>query len=120
MTNLIAGVWQSLIVCGVSPSETDATLQLAKHACQFGDLILLTKNLINDLVILSTLFATAAFIFAGFKLVTSGGDPGAMKSAKDILMKVLKGYLWILVAWLLVYTITSALLNDGYSILGQP
>jgi len=101
-----------LIICNNPPVYPDP--------CGFGSLILLTQNLITDLIILSTLLATAAFAFAGFKLLTSGGDEGSMKQAKEIFKKVVIGYLWILVAWLLVYTITSGLLNQGFSILGKP
>jgi len=99
-------IWKPLIVCDQN--------------CNFGHLITLVQNLITDLIILSTFFATAAFIFAGFKLLTSGGDEGSMKEAKEIFKKVGWGYLWILVAWLLVYTITSGLLEEGFSILGSP
>lgn len=104
-------IWKPLIVCN-SPDFP--------APCSFGHLILLAQNLISDLIVISTFLATAAFAYAGFKLLTSGGNESAKNEAKDIFLKVLKGYLWILGAWLLVYTITSALLNPGFSILGAP
>ncbi len=88
--------------------------------CTFAHLIQLTQNLINALIILSTFLATAAFAYAGILLLVSGGNESAKTKAKDIFLKVLKGYLWILGAWLLVYTITSVLLRPGFSILGAP
>lgn len=88
--------------------------------CTFDKLVLLANTLISDLVIISTLLATAVFIFAGFKLLTSGGNPSAMSDAKKMFMKVLIGYLWILAAWLVVYTITNTLLKGNYTILGAP
>lgn len=101
--------WKPLIVCdGVSPP------------CTFDHLILLAKNLIYDLILISTLLAVAAFIYAGFLLLTSGGSTTKKDQAKKVFTSVLWGYLWILVAWLLVYTITSVLLKGGYSILGAP
>lgn len=102
-------MWAELIVC-------DGTTE----PCTFGHLIELLQNLITDLVLLSTLLAAMAFAYAGFKLLTSGGSESSRKEATDIFVKVLKGYLWILGAWLLVYTITSVLLNPGYSLLGAP
>jgi hypothetical protein len=84
----------NLIVC----SGTDA------DPCTFAHLVL----------------ATMAFAYAGFILLTSGGSEGKKDEAKKIFTKVLIGYLWILGAWLLVYTITSVLLNSGYSVLGAP
>jgi len=88
--------------------------------CTFAKLIELAKNLITALVIISTFLATAAFAYAGFLLLTSGGSESGKTKAKEVFKKVLIGYLWILGAWLLVYTITSVLLKDGYSLLGAP
>jgi len=88
--------------------------------CTFGDLITLAKNLINALIIISTFLAAIAFAYAGFILLISGGNESAKTKAKEIFRKVLIGYLWILGAWLLVYTITSVLLKPGFSILGAP
>jgi len=88
--------------------------------CTFAHLILLVKNLINALIILSTFLATAAFAYVGFILLTSGGSESAKTKAKDIFKKVLIGYLWILGAWLLVYTISSVLLNPGFSLIRNP
>src|SRR3989344_4357409 len=110
-------IWEPLIVC------YNKTPGLGKydHACGFSDLVVLLQNLITNLVVISTFLATAAFAYAGFLLLTSGGNESAKTKAKDIFLKVLKGYLWILGAWLLVYTITSVLLKpEFYSILGTP
>lgn len=100
----------NLIVC--QGTKTDP--------CTFGHLVLLVQNLINMLIFFSTFLATAAFAYAGITLLASGGKESAKTKAKEIFRKVLIGYLWILGAWLLVYTITSVLLNPGYSLLGPP
>ncbi len=99
-------LWEPLIVCD--------------KECGFNDLILLVNALINNLILLAVLFATAGFAYVGFKLMTAGGDEGAMTAAKASAWSILKGFLWILVAWLLVYTITNGLLAPGYSLLGAP
>lgn len=88
--------------------------------CTFSHLIELVKNLITAMVIISTFLATAAFAYAGILLLTSGGSEGKKDEAKKIFTKVLIGYLWILGAWVIVYTITSVLLDPGYSLLGAP
>ncbi len=87
--------------------------------CTFSDLITLAQNVITALILISTFLAVIAFIFSGFLLLTSGGNELKKTQAKEIFRKVLIGYLWILGAWLLVYTITS-LLEPGYSLLGAP
>ena len=106
-------MWKTLIVCeSVS----------APGPCTLNSLILLAQNLITDLIILSTFLATAAFAYAGIILLTSGGSEAKKDQAKTIFTKVLIGYLWILGAWLLVYTITTVLLKPrlGFSLLGAP
>lgn len=102
--------WEDLIVCDGTKADP----------CTFSKLIELAQNLINDLIIISILLATAAFAYAGYILLTSGGNESEKTRAKEVFRKVLIGFLWILGAWLLVYTITSVLLNEGYSILGAP
>jgi putative copper export protein len=89
----------------------------AAGPCTYAHLILLVKNLITAMVILSTFIATGAFAYAGILLMGSGGNEGAKDKAKKMLWKVLIGYLWILAAWLIVYTISSVLLKDGFSLL---
>ncbi len=99
-----------LIVC-------DPASDVESERCNFGHLMLLVRNLINALIIFSTFFATAAFAWAGIVLLSSGGDVGKKNKAKEIFFKVLMGYLWILGAWVLVYTITSVLLKDPFNLL---
>jgi putative copper export protein len=94
-------MWQPLIVC----SGPD---------CTFASLILLVKNLITDLIILSTFLAVVAFAYAGFLLMTSGGSESGKDKAKKIFTKVLIGYVWILGAWVIVYTISTVLLKPGF------
>lgn len=102
--------WQNLIVCQGT----------ANDPCTFNHIILLVKVLINNLVIISTLLAVIVMVYAGFLLITSGGNPGAKDRAKKMLGKVVTGYIVVLAAWLIVYTITNTLLDPGYTLLGAP
>ena len=113
--------WQPLVICGRTIREGVGG-NLYTHECTFADFIQLINNGIQDLVILSTLIAVAVFCYAGIILLTSGGNPSAFEKAKKMLWKVVLGYLWILGAWLVVYTITSVLLKPGpdYTILQPP
>jgi len=95
-------------------------LAICNADCDFNDLVTVAQNLITNLIIISTFLAAIAFAYAGFILLASGGSESQKTKAKEVFKKVLIGYLWILGAWLLVYTITSVLLDPGYSILGAP
>lgn len=100
------GLWKPLIVCNAD--------------CNYFNLIQLAQNVISNLIFLSTIFAIAAFMYAGFLLMTSGGSSSKKDEAKKIFWNVVWGFAWILGAWIVVYTITSLLLKGGYSILGNP
>ncbi len=88
--------------------------------CEFGHLVVLAQNLIHNLVVLSTFIVVFVFAYAGFLLISSGGSTSKKEAAKHAFKMVLIGYLWILVAWLLIYTITEALLEDNFNLLGEP
>ena len=85
--------------------------------CNFASLMQLVEVLIHNIVVISTYIAVAVIIYAGFLLITSGGNPGKKEKAKNALTMIIIGYVCILVAWVLVYTITSVLLDDDYSLL---
>lgn len=104
-----------LIVCGGVKGDTVDGKELP--VCDYASLVVLVKMLIQYMIVLSTILAAVIFAYIGFILLTSGGDPGAMTRAKAMFSKVLKGYLWILFAWLIVYTIANTLLKPGYSLL---
>ena len=86
-------------------------------ACNFAAFIQLIKNGIHDLVIFSTLIVVVVLVYAGFTLLTSGGNQAKYKEATGMLWKVVIGYVWILSAWLIVYTITTALLKADFNFL---
>ncbi len=107
-----------LIVCDGVPGSIGATGK-PLPVCDYGYLIFLAKELIQTMILISTILAAVVFAYIGFILLTSGGDPSAMTRAKGMFGKVLKGYLWILFAWIIVYTITNTLLKDGYYLLSN-
>lgn len=85
--------------------------------CGFTELVAMAQNVIKYLVYLSTLAVLIIGAIQGFKLMTSQGNPGAMKEARAALLSVFKGYVIILVAWVAVYTILNALVDPKFSLL---
>jgi hypothetical protein len=111
-------MWKDLIICGVTPGSGPNSVY--EIPCQWGHLGTLFGNLMHNLVVLTTFLAVIAFIYAGFLLLTSMGNSSKKDKAKKVFSMVLFGYLWILAAWLIVYTISDVLLKPGYSLLGSP
>ena len=66
--------------------------------------------------LISTLVVVALLCYVGFEFLTSRGNVSAWINAKKRLGKVIFGYIWVLAAWLIVYTITSALLDPKTTI----
>ncbi len=119
----IAG-WKDLVICGYDPDPSKTAADLVakgyNHYCTFGDLVRLTNNFIQDLVIIATILTTAVFIWAGLRLIsaTFTGNVGALGEARKTFLNVLKGYAWILAGWVVVYTILHALVRPEYWLLG--
>jgi hypothetical protein len=105
----------NLIVCNTKFENGKFT-----DPCDFNKVMLLVQNFFNFIVVLSVAFSAISFTVAGFKLVTSQGNPSAMSDAKTMLTKTAIGFAIVLSAWLIVYSITSVLLRDGFlSLLGN-
>ncbi len=83
--------------------------------CDFAAFVTLIKHGITDLVILSSLLLVIILLTAGFKLITSQGNPGALTKAKEMFWNVVIGYAIIILAWTAIYSITSVLLSDKFN-----
>lgn len=83
--------------------------------CTFSHFVMLIQNITTFLLLLSFPVAVILFSYAGFRLLTSQGNPSRLEEAKQILLDVAIGLFIALTAWLVVRLITSALLNkEGY------
>jgi len=78
--------------------------------CNSCHLVDLGNNLIQWLIGVITVLFGVLMVIAGFGLVTSGGNPSALQSAKDKFINALVGFLIVLSAWLLIDTIMRSLL----------
>lgn len=77
--------------------------------CDFNAFILMLNNIIDWIIGISVIIATISFIWGGFLWLTSGAKPANKDKAKDILLNTLWGFLLILTAWLIIYTILTYL-----------
>ena len=96
-----------LIVCG-DPGEPE---------CNFSHLMLLARNFVNFLILMSSALVAVSFVYAGFMYLTAEGDPGKAKKGREIFTKAAIGFVFVLSAWLIVNTIVRALLKPEYIML---
>lgn len=79
-----------------------------ENPCDFNQLIVLTNTIIDFLLFyVASPIAAIIFCYAGFKLLTSGGNEEAKTGAVKMMMTMVKGYLIALAAWLIVHTIVK-------------
>ena len=81
--------------------------------CGLCHLISTGQNVLNWLVGILTIIAVLMLVYAGFRLVTSAGNPEAKQLAKSIISNILIGYTIVLASWLLVDTGMRVLLNQA-------
>jgi uncharacterized membrane protein YgcG len=79
----------------------------------------LVNRVISWLVLILGTVAAIIIVYAGFKLVTSGGNRHAKEDAKSMITNMIIGYVIVLAGWLLVDTGMKALLLDGETRLGM-
>lgn len=81
--------------------------------CQTCDVVKLTNNVVRWLVLVLGTFAAIIIVYAGVRLVTSGGNQAAMEKAKDMITNVIIGYVIILAAWLAIDYALKAIIDEG-------
>lgn len=101
------------------PTVALAQIVQCTDDCGFDDLIILIDKVINFLLFnLSIPLSAILFAYAGFMLMTAGGNESKISGAKQIFGGVLWGLLIAFGAWIIVHTILTALgLDSDYSFL---
>ena len=80
--------------------------------CDIDAFIKMINNIINWIIGISITIFAISLIWGGFLYMTSGENPGNKEKAKTIIWSTLKGFVIILVAWVIVYTILNTLVKD--------
>lgn len=89
--------------------------------CGWRDLIALINRIIKFCVYIAAALSTIAFAYAGFLYMTAFGNSGKIEEAHGIFKKTFMGILFVLMGWLLVYTLLQVLgVKPNFSILKQP
>ena len=86
------------------------------QVCHFVDLANYTTNWLVGIL---SIAAAIMFLIAGYRLVTAGGNPSVMKSAKDMIVNVAIGFMIVLAAWLFIDFVMKSLLGgEGETAIG--
>lgn len=79
------------------------------NPCNFEAFVDLINGIIDWVIGIAGVIFTISFIWGGFLYLTSGENPGNRDRAKGILWNTLIGFVIILTAWLIVFTILRTL-----------
>lgn len=84
-------------------------------SCGWTELLQLVRNIMSLLLFLSASIAVLAFIYAGFLYLTAFGDMGKVEQAHGIFSKVIIGFLFVFLGWLIVFTILKVVgIEEGF------
>jgi len=99
---------QGLVPCG----------RVGQDDCQTCHVVQLVSGVNAWLVGILAIVATIMFVIAGFRLVTSNGNPSVLQDAKSMIINVAIGFVIVLAAWLLLDLFMKSLLSDSEQGLG--
>lgn len=91
----------ALVACGDDPL-----------GCDFCALVQTINNIIQFVIAVLILCCVLIMMYAGFRMVTSTGDPGAVTEAKKLFTNVVIGFVIILASWTVVDTLLKAVMGD--------
>lgn len=111
----------ALINCGNTTFDSDLedpTNSLSNKAtidnpCDFKDFVETLNGIINWIISIAGIIFTLTLVYAGFLYMLSGDNPGKKTEAVDMMWNTLKGFLFILTAWLIIYTILNVLIPEN-------
>jgi hypothetical protein len=81
--------------------------------CDFKAFISMINGIINWIISIAGIIFAVSFIYGGFLYMTSGDNPGNKSKATKILWSTLKGFVIILISWLIVYTLLTTLTGSS-------
>lgn len=103
----------NIVPCGGWNYDSNGNRTTKQDPCGFDDLLKLVNNIINWIILISVPVAAGVFAWAGLKYMTTSVVE-QKSEAKTMITKTLIGFVAILSAWIIVTTITNALLNSDF------
>lgn len=110
--------YKVILDCKGDSGAKDIPGSNGEKPCGFNDFMRQIDHIISLLLYVAVVLAVISFVYAGFKLIFSGGNEDALKHAKHIFWNVLVGLVLAYGAWIIVHFITTSVgLNDDYTLL---
>jgi hypothetical protein len=81
--------------------------------CNSCHVVSLVDSVISWLVLILGTIAAIVIVYAGAKLVTSGGNQRAMEDAKSMITNIIIGYIIVLAGWLIIDFVMKSLIDEG-------
>jgi hypothetical protein len=105
------------------PSTVDAQAILdgvcSGTECSACDIAVIANSFISWLIGAVMVLFAVLMVIAGFGLVTSGGNPDALSTAKSKFTNAIIGLIIVLSAWLIVDTLMRSLVGDSGKVSGN-
>lgn len=102
--NVPASMRKNLTVGKLDPNEE----------CNFFDLVTTINVIIQGTIMMASIWAAIAFMYAGYAYLTSGGSQEKVSYAKGIFKKVLLGFIIVLSAWVFIKLFEDAMLKTKF------
>lgn len=97
--------------CGYDKNK-NGTIE-EKELCHYSNLVEFANTAIDFIIKLALVVAPISFAWAGFIILTSGGDEGKLKKGKEILIKVGIGFAVILASYLFISFIMNTFVKPN-------
>ena len=99
------------VVTGADGKQTGGEIT---NPCGFTDLLIMINRVIHYILfVLVVPIAAILFVYAGFMLITSGGEVGKKKKALSVFWNVGLGLIIAVAAWLIISTVLTIVGYDG-------
>jgi len=95
------------------PTNATGTFSIGRPICSASNTMDQVNYILTLMFYIFVPIATVTIIYAGGKLVLSGGNPAGRTEAKRVLMNVLYGFLFMLGAFAIVKLIVGYLVDDN-------
>ena len=103
----------SIILASSIPliSIADGIIPCSGKDCNFSNMMALVNTGLTWFIDASVVVAAVTFIIAGAKILMNPGNDTALSEAKKMFTKTVVGLLIVLLAWAIIHTVITALVN---------